>query len=230
MNEVLIIIPAYNEEKSIASLIGSIGSVGPGWDVCVVNDCSGDNTSKLLKQLGVRHINLSNNLGIGGAVQTGYKYALRHGYKYAIQVDGDGQHDPKDIPKLIEKSKEGFHFVVGSRFIDRDGFQSTLSRRFGIKIFSLVIRMFFGEKMTDATSGFRLADQDVIAEFAQNYPVDYPEPETIVMLMKKKYRVAEVPVVMRARAQGDTSIDVFDSVYYMVKVTLAMVFAFFSKQ
>jgi len=230
MKEILVIVPAYNEEKNIASLIGNIKAAGPSWDVLVVNDCSGDNSCALLKELGVNHINLSNNLGIGGAVQTGYKYAQRHGYQYAVQVDGDGQHDPREIPKLIEKSREGFHFVVGSRFIDRKGFQSTLSRRFGIRIFSLVIQVFFGEKMTDATSGFRLADREVIAEFAQSYPVDYPEPETIVMLMKKKYRVAEVPVAMKKRTEGDTSIDVFDSVYYMVKVTLAMVFAFFSKQ
>lgn len=219
----LIIIPAYNESSNIVNTVNQIKSKAPDFDYIVVNDSSSDNTLDLLKQNDMNYINLPVNLGIGGAVQTGYKYAEENGYDIAVQIDGDGQHDPAYLNTLFEKLvEENADMVIGSRFIQNEGFQSTFMRRVGITYFMWLIRLLTGTVITDPTSGFRMVNRDVIHVFAQDYPIDYPEPESTVHLLKKKKKVVEVPVKMLARQGGESSIKPWNSVYYMIKVTLAI--------
>lgn len=230
MDKILLIIPAFNEGKNLPNLVTNINKEACDYDTLIVNDYSTDNTGEIAKDLGVNVINLPCNLGIGGAVQTGYKYAYENGYDYAIQVDGDGQHDPMYLELLHKKIKEGYNFVIGSRFIEKKGFQSTFTRRVGIQFFYHLIKILSREKITDATSGFRIADRSVIKLFSQYYPSDYPEPETIMLLIKNNFKIAEIPVVMKERENGKSSIDLIKSVYYMIKVTLAIILSYFSKK
>lgn len=230
MDKILLIIPAFNESENLPKLIASIKKESYDYDVLIINDYSTDNTGKIAKELGVNVINLPCNLGIGGAVQTGYKYAYENEYDYAIQVDGDGQHDPIYLELLHKKIKEGYNFVIGSRFIEKKGFQSTFTRRVGIQFFYHLIKFLGKEKITDATSGFRIADKSVIKLFSQYYPSDYPEPETIMLLIKNNFKIAEIPVVMKERENGKSSINLIKSIYYMIKVTLAIVLSYFSKK
>lgn len=230
MDKVLLIIPAFNESKNLPKLIENINKSNGKFDILIVNDYSTDNTSEIARELGVNVIDLPCNLGIGGAVQTGYKYAYENGYDYAVQVDGDGQHDPAYLEKIYEKAKEGYNFVIGSRFIEKQGFQSTFVRRIGIQFFYYLIKMLTHEEITDATSGFRIADRKVIKLFSEYYPSDYPEPETIMLLIKNNFKIAEIPVVMKERENGKSSIDFIKSIYYMIKVTLAMVLSYFNKK
>lgn len=222
----LVIIPAYNEEENITELILDIlKNEIEGLDIVVINDCSTDGTSKKCKQLhepSVAIIDLPCNLGIGGAMQTGYKYALKNDYDIAIQVDGDGQHKPEFIKLLIGELSNGADMVIGSRFITKVGFQSTVYRRMGIKYFSSLINILSRSKITDPTSGFRACNKKVIAEFAHKYPTDYPEPESIVFLTRNHYKIKEVPVMMKERVGGVSSIRSFRSAYYMIKVSLAI--------
>ena len=176
-----------------------------------------------MKENNINHLNLPVNLGIGGAVQTGYKYALEKGYDVAVQVDGDGQHDPKYLSNLLKcLIEEKADMVIGSRFIENQGFQSTFMRRIGIVYFTRLIRALTGKTITDPTSGFRMAGRDVIRMFATQYPKDYPEPESIVTLLKNDMKVLEVPVRMKERQGGESSIKMTNSVYYMIKVSLAI--------
>jgi len=169
-------------------------------------------------------VDLPINLGIGGAVQTGYKYAVRNGYDMAVQVDGDGQHDPKFLEEMAEYlEKNNLDMVIGSRFIEKEGFQSSGLRRIGIRFFTRLIKLLTGEKITDPTSGLRMIGKDVLKIFAEDYPKDYPEPESVVSILRRKMKVAEIPVVMREREGGISSISMKKSVYYMVKVTLAII-------
>jgi len=223
--KVLIIIPAYNEEKNLPGLLSKIKSEGKEYDILVVNDCSTDRTLEVCKAYGVKTIDLPVNLGIGGAVQSGYKYACINDYDIAVQVDGDGQHDPRYIDDLIEGIKRGANLCIGSRFIEKKGFQSTYFRRIGIKYFSGLIRFVTGKTITDPTSGFRACDRVAIRLFARNYPMDYPEPETVVFALKNHLNVAEVPVQMNERVGGKSSINWLRSVYYMIKVGWAVVIA-----
>jgi len=222
MEKVLIIIPAYNEAKSLPNLIKNIKYDAPDCDVLVVNDCSSDNTAEVCNKLGVNVINLPTNLGIGGAVQTGYKYAYLNNYDIAIQVDGDGQHNPIYISKLIEEVKKGANMCIGTRFINKEGFQSTFARRIGIYYFTYLIKLLTKETITDPTSGFRASDKKTIELFSKYYPVDYPEPETVVLIKKNRLKVVEVPVIMNERQEGISSINAVKSVYYMIKVSLAI--------
>ncbi|HON56124.1 MAG TPA: glycosyltransferase family 2 protein [bacterium] len=190
-----------------------------------VNDGSKDNTSEIAKNLNVNVIDLPNNLGIGGAMQTGFKFALRNGYDIAVQIDGDGQHNPdylNDILKPVIENK--CDMVIGSRFIEfgKTGFQSSCFRRLGIKILSFAIKLTINFKITDPTSGFRAFNKKVIAFFAEDYPNDYPEPESIVMLIKNNFKIIEAPVIMSERYGGKSSISSIDSIYYMIKVLLAI--------
>lgn len=223
--KILIIIPAYNEENTIETLLKEIQSLNiKGIQPLVINDCSTDHTSYLARQAGAKVIDLPCNLGIGGAVQTGYKYALKNGYDIAIQVDGDGQHDPKYIPQLIEPLLNGeADIVIGSRYIEKVGFQSTFLRRLGINYFCKLIQLLTKIRVTDPTSGFRACNKKVIKLLAESYPKDYPEPESIVYLNRFNCKVAEIPVVMRARAGGVSSINLNRSIYYMFKVSLAII-------
>ena len=219
----LIIIPAYNESENILNTVKCIEEDAPDFDYVVINDCSKDNTLEILENNHLNFVNLPVNLGIGGAVQTGYQYALENGYDVAVQVDGDGQHDPKFLGNLFETLvKENADMVIGSRFIKNEGFQSTFMRRVGITYFTKLIHYLTGKTITDPTSGFRMCNRKVIELFSRDYPRDYPEPESIVALLKRKMKVIEVPVQMKERQGGESSINASKSVYYMIKVSLAI--------
>lgn len=219
----LIIIPAYNESESIQKTIEDIQSKETGFDYVVINDCSTDNTLDILKENSFNYISLPVNLGIGGAVQTGFIYAAKNGYDYAVQVDGDGQHDVSYLKGMLETLQENdADMVIGSRFITNEGFQSTFMRRVGITYFTWLIKVLTGETVTDPTSGFRLVNRDVIEMFAEDYPKDYPEPESVVAILKREKKVVEEPVVMKERQGGVSSIRLWKSAYYMIKVTLAI--------
>lgn len=220
----LIIIPAYNESENIKNTVENIKTNAPDFDYVVINDCSTDNTLDILKENNYNYVSLPINLGIGGAVQTGYKYAMEHGYDVAVQVDGDGQHDPVFLKYMADYLKEhDLDMVIGSRFIDKKGFQSSFTRRMGIVYFTILIRILTGKKITDPTSGLRMAGKNVIALFADSYPVDYPEPETAVTAINNRMKIEEIPVIMKERQGGVSSITMKKSVYYMVKVTLAII-------
>lgn len=219
----LVIIPAYNEQESILDTIKDIKTNAPEFDYVVINDCSKDNTLKVCRENDITILDLPVNLGIGGAVQTGYLYALKNGYDVAVQFDGDGQHDAKFLNAMADLLvKEQADMVIGSRFISNEGFQSSGIRRLGIKFFAFLTRFLFGKKITDATSGMRMCNRKVIELFVKDYPRDYPEPETVCRLLRKKCKVLEMPVVMRERSAGVSSISMKRSVYYMIKVSLAI--------
>jgi glycosyltransferase involved in cell wall biosynthesis len=220
---VLIIIPAYNEEKNLPKLLLELKEKYPLYDVVVINDCSKDNTVKVCRELNIPVVDLPANLGIGGAVQTGYRYAGYKGFDVAIQVDGDGQHNPAYIGLLVEGIKNGSNICIGSRFIKHEGFQSSLTRRAGIKFFSNLIRFVTKQNITDPTSGFRACDKKAIKFFTDDYPKDYPEPETIVSASRHNLKITEVPVVMNERKAGKSSITAIKSVYYMIKVSIAII-------
>jgi glycosyltransferase involved in cell wall biosynthesis len=224
--KVLAIIPAYNEAETLESVVEDIRENAPQCDYVIVNDCSTDNTRDVCRENGFNVINLPFNLGIGGAMQTGYKYALRHGYDVAVQIDGDGQHMAHYIDGALEKlAAENADLIIGSRYIDKEGFQSGALRRMGIKYFAWLIRLLTGKRVTDPTSGFRAAGRGAIELFAHHYPVDFPEPETLVLLARNGYKMLEISVEMKTRSAGKSSITPLKSIYYMVKVSLSMLFA-----
>ena len=219
----LIIIPAYNEEENIERTIKMIEKGTNDFDYVIINDCSKDNTKKICEKNHFNYVDLPINLGIGGAVQTGYKYALNNGYDLAVQVDGDGQHDPQFLEEMAEYLVENkLDMVIGSRFINKEGFQSSGARRLGIKYFTGLIKLLTGKKITDPTSGLRMINKDIIEMFASDYPKDYPEPESIVAILRRKRKVKEIPVIMKERSGGVSSISAGKSIYYMIKVTLAI--------
>ena len=220
----LIIIPAYNESECIEKTIENIQKNAKDFDYIIINDCSTDNTREICERNGFHIINLPVNLGIGGAVQTGYIYGIRYGYDMAVQVDGDGQHDAAFLQKMADCLEEtGADMVIGSRFIEKQGFQSTGARRIGIRFFTWLIRLMTGKTVTDPTSGLRMVNRKVMAEFAKDYPKDYPEPETAVTVLHCSMKIEEIPVVMKERAGGVSSISMKKSVYYMVKVSMAII-------
>lgn len=220
----LLIIPAYNESENIESLLNEITTNYPQYDYVVINDCSTDQTLNILSLMKANCINLPVNLGIGGSIQTGYQYAMEHGYEIAVQIDGDGQHDPKYVSDVITPIEDGqADVVIGSRYVKREGFQSSYLRRFGIAILSVLIKVLCGVRIRDVTSGMRAVNQKMISEYAKNYAQDYPEPEAILTAGIMKARVAEVPVQMRERQGGVSSINAVRSIYYMIKVSLALV-------
>lgn len=224
--KILIIIPAYNEEANILQVCKKIKEYDKNLDYIVINDASTDNTLKICRENNLKHINLIHNLGIGGAVQTGYKYAYQNNYDIAIQFDGDGQHDETYIENLCKPIIEGkCNLCIGSRYLDdtTSGFKSTFMRRLGKNILSLILKITCHKKITDPTSGFRAADKQIIQLFASDYPTDYPEPESIVNILKQGYKVEEVPVNMKERTGGKSSIRVWKSAQYMIKVSLAII-------
>lgn len=219
----LVIIPAYNEEASIINTVKSIQEKAEGFDYIVINDCSTDNTGQICEENKFNVIHLPQNLGIGGAVQTGYLYGYRNGYDVAVQVDGDGQHDPAFLTRMAEyMEKNQVDMVIGSRFIEKKGFQSSGMRRLGIRYFTGLIKILTGEKVTDPTSGLRMVNRDVMEFFSENYPNDYPEPESVVAILKRGKKIKEIPVIMRERTGGVSSISPQKSIYYMIKVTMAI--------
>lgn len=223
MSKILLIIPAYNEAQNIDYVIQNIIHNYPQYDYVIVNDGSTDNTYDICKQRGYNVLNLSVNLGIGGAVQAGYLYAKRNHYDIAVQIDGDGQHDVAYVKDVIEPIQQGrADVVVGSRFVKKEGFQTTSSRRMGISLLSLFIKICTGKKIYDVTSGFRAANSRFIDVYGMDYPRDYPEPEALVIAMVYGGTVCEVPVVMKERQGGTSSINLKRSIYYMIKVSLAI--------
>ena len=219
----LIIIPAYNEAENIKKLIDNINEVCPFADYLVVNDCSRDDTEKILQEIDANYMSNPVNLGIGGTVQGGYLYALKNGYDIAIQVDGDGQHDISYLKDMIEPIKKNeADVVIGSRFIEKKGFQSSAGRRFGINFLSGLIKCCTGIRVRDVTSGFRAVNRKFIEIYAKDYPQDYPEPEAIVAGVMQGGRIKEIPVMMKERTGGTSSIYSWKSGYYMIKVSLAI--------
>ena len=219
----IIIIPAYNEEENIERTVNAIQKSAQGFDYVIINDCSTDNTRKICEEKEFNIVNLPINLGIGGAVQTGYKYAYENGYDVALQVNGDGQHDPEFLNTMADYLIEHqVDMVIGSRFIEKKGFQSSITRRMGIQFFSKLIKVLTGKKITDPTSGLRMIGRNVMEIFSEDYPRDYPEPESIVAVLRKNMKIEEIPVVMLERQGGVSSISPKKSIYYMIKVTLAI--------
>lgn len=230
-NKTLLIIPAYNEEKNIKRVYDSVKSFP--LDVIVINDGSTDDTAKVCLDNNIPCINSLLNLGIGGAVQTGYIYANIMEYEVAIQFDGDGQHNINDVNKLIEAiDKEGMDFCIGSRFLEESekGFKSTFSRRIGIRIISHLIYICTRKRITDPTSGYRAANKKVISQFVELYPTEYPEPESITYLLKQGFRIKEVPVVMNERVEGNSSIHSWKNLYYMINVCISIFLVSFNRK
>ena len=219
--KILLIIPAHNEEASIEKTISSIKN----YDYIIINDGSTDKTEQILMNNNYNYISLCFNLGIGGAVQTGYKYAYEHGYDIAIQFDADGQHDAESIQSLIKPILDHkANFTIGSRFIQKNStnFKSSLLRRIGIRLISNVIFLFSKTRIYDTTSGFRAADKKTIAYFADNYPKEYPEPISDYELIKLGYKIQEIPVRMHERTAGKSSIHSWKSAYYVINVLLSI--------
>jgi glycosyltransferase involved in cell wall biosynthesis len=232
--KVLIVIPCYNEEASLPSVLPELQQTtlpdGYQMEILVINDCSKDNTSAVAKRYQATVIDLPVNLGIGGAVQTGILYARNNGFDLAIQLDGDGQHPPKELPKMVSfHLQTGANVVIGSRFLEKEGFQSSFARRMGIKYFHWINRLLTGLHIYDSTSGFRLFDRKAIEIAAVNYPDEYPEPESLLVFSKMGLKIAEVAVIMSPRLGGKSSIRHFGSLYYCIKVSLAMLFSFIRK-
>jgi glycosyltransferase involved in cell wall biosynthesis len=229
MNEVLIIIPAFNEAENIESVIEKLYLEGEDqWDLLVINDASTDGTGKIARATGkTTVIDLPFNLGIGGGVQTGFKYARRYGYKYAVQFDGDGQHKAEEIPKLLAIVKSSSADVaIGSRFNKKhNGFKSSFLRRIGIRTFEWFSYILIHQRITDHTSGFRAFNRKAIVFLADNYPSDYPEPEAVVLLGKNSFIMQEVFTQMMERKGGISSISLARGPYYMIKVLLSMFMA-----
>jgi glycosyltransferase involved in cell wall biosynthesis len=220
----LAIVPAYNEQASVATVVRALREHAPEFDVVVVDDGSTDATSGLAERAGATVLRLPFNLGIGGAMQAGYRYALEKDYDFAVQVDGDGQHDAAQIERLAEvfRADHDVDFVYGSRFADASGYEAPWGRRVGIKIFAWLLSLIMRRRVTDPTSGFRLANTRAIALFARDYPHDYPEVEAILMTHFHRLKIAEVPVRMNVRTTGRSSITSLRSGYYMIKVLLAV--------
>lgn len=222
--KILVIIPAYNEEKNIINVVNKIEELDIDVDYLVINDCSTDGTLDVLRNNRMHYLSLPVNLGIGGGVQTGYRYAVEHDYDIAIQHDGDGQHDPKYFNDVIEPILSGeADIVIGSRFIEKQGFQSSALRRFGISFLSKLIQRVCGVKIKDVTSGYRAVNKKYISFYAKDYPSDYPEPEAIVSASLRGAKIKEVPVIMNERQNGVSSINYSKSIYYMIKVSISII-------
>jgi hypothetical protein len=221
------IVPAYNEAGAIGRVVDEIRAFDPAIDVVVVDDASGDETAAIAAAHGATVLRLPFNVGIGGAVQTGFKYAVEHGYELAVRLDGDGQHDPAELPKLVEPILRGdADLVIGSRFVDAGGtYRPPFARRVGIRVFARLVSLLGGQRVTDTTSGFTALDRTGIELFAAEFPHDYPEVEATLVALRSGLRLAQVQVGMRERETGSSSITFVRSLYYMVKVMLALLVA-----
>jgi glycosyltransferase involved in cell wall biosynthesis len=234
VKKVLLVIPCYNEESALPLLLQELDKLRlPDryeLTALIVNDCSKDRTVDVARKHGVKVLDLPNNLGIGGAVQSGFRYAKVNNFDIAIQLDGDGQHPPSQIIKVLNGQEQyDADVVIGSRFLDNEGFQSSFMRRMGIKYFYRLNQLLTGNNIYDSTSGFRLLGRRAIAIAAENYPDDYPEPESLVIFSKYGLKIKEVPVVMSHRLGGTSSISSVSSVYYCIKVTISMLFSYIRK-
>jgi len=223
MHKLLVIMPAYNEAESIGNIIPAVKKNLPSADILVVNDGSKDATAAIARRLGALVTDLPYNMGIGAAMQTGYSYAALNNYDIAVQVDADGQHPPDQIPFLIQPIMEQkADMAIGSRFLGNGNYRPSLARNIGIRIFSMLLSAITSQRLTDTTSGFRAVNKGVIKFFAKNYPEDYPEVEAIVLLRKARFNIMEIPIRMKARTAGQSSITPLHAIYYMIKVLLAV--------
>ncbi len=232
--KIAIIIPCFNEESNVLQLSNEIEKTIFSLPIEVkpifINDCSTDNTKLILEKNNLNHINLSVNLGIGGAVQTGFKYALRNGFDIAIQMDGDGQHPPSELEKIILPIYTNEADVsIGSRYINKEGFQSSALRRIGINYFKWFNKLLTGITIYDSTSGYRALNRKALEVVSDYYPDEYPEPEAIILYSINKLRIKEVAVIMRERQGGESSIRAYKTIYYMIKVTLSTLFLYISR-
>jgi hypothetical protein len=224
MTKDAVIIPAFNEEGAIGDLLDELKQHCPDLDVIVINDGSTDCTALIVRSKGVTVLDLPCNLGVGGAVQTGFKYAYDRGYRYVIRIDGDGQHPPAEIPKLINAMMEGTaDLIIGSRFAGQRSYVSTFIRFLGIKMLALFLSRICRSRVTDPTSGFWIVNRKLLYYFAHDYPTEYPEPEAIALLRRHGFSFREEPVKFRPRTVGLSSIGAWGTVYYMMKVGLALV-------
>ena len=222
--KVLVIIPCYNEEENIERVVSDLRRAAPDVDYLIVNDCSTDRSAAICRENGFSYLSLPINLGIGGGVQSGYLYAKENDYDITVQMDGDGQHDPSYLQTVIAPVARGeLDMCIGSRFLKKEGFQTSFMRRMGIRILSTLLRVLCGVRILDVTSGFRACSKELTAFYAENYAQDYPEPEAIITAVLAGYRVGEAPVQMRERMGGASSINALKSIYYMVKVTISLV-------
>jgi glycosyltransferase involved in cell wall biosynthesis len=221
---VIAIVPAYNEAGAIGAVVDGIRALDPAYDVVVIDDASTDDTGAVASARGAQVLRLPVNLGIGGAVQTGFRAALEGGYDLAVRLDGDGQHDPVELPALLAPLKDGeADIVIGSRFVGGSGdYRPPLGRRVGIRWFARLVSAVTRTRVTDTTSGFQALNRRAITLFAEDYPADYPEVEATVLVLRHRLRLVEVPVRMREREHGSSSITFVRSIYYMLKVTLAL--------
>ncbi len=228
---IVAIVPAFNEAGAIGDVVDSIRATSASFDVVVIDDGSVDDTAAIARSHGAAVVTLPYNIGIGGAVQTGFKYALERGYDVAVRLDGDGQHDPAELAKLLGPIERGeADIVTGSRFVDGAGdYRPPLARRIGIIWFARIVSLLTRQRVTDTTSGFQALNRKGIALFARDYPSDYPEVEATVLVFKHRLRLVEVPVRMSEREHGESSITFVRSVYYMLKVTLALFVAMVRK-
>jgi len=219
----LIIIPAYGEAPVIAEVVGDVLATRPDLDVVVVDDCSPDDTGARARAAGVPVLSLPVNLGIGGAVQTGFKYAVAQGYDAVVQLDGDGQHDPEELATVLEPlARDEADMVIGSRFVAATGYKAPFTRRVGMILFSAVAAAAMKQKVADTTSGFRALNREVFTYLAENYPVDFPDAETLVLVKRSGFRLLEVPVKMRPRKSGKSSTTTLRSLYYPFKQLLSV--------
>lgn len=217
-SKILLIIPCYNESGNIGPLLNKISKIDFAVDTIVIDDGSRDETATIASQAS-KCVRLIDNLGIGGAVQTGIKYALRNGYDFAVQVDGDGQHPPDQIVPLLEEyNRNPRNIIIGSRFLKKEGFQSSLSRRSGIAIISTVLKLLYGKIVTDPTSGLRLMDRKALRLFSEFYPTDYPEPISLAAALQSGLTFSEIPVLMKSREAGRSSIYGLKTLRYMIRV------------
>ena len=223
--------PALDEQDSVGGVIDEIRAFDPAIDVVVVDDGSHDRTAEVAAAHGAHVVRLPFNLGIGGSVQTGFRYAAEHGYDVAVRLDGDGQHDPSQLDRILAPVLAGdVDICVGSRFAGEDGYRSSRSRRIGIRILAKTVSLLTGQRVTDTTSGFQALNRKAISLFAVDYPHDYPEVEATVLLHKHRLRLGEVPVQMRERVAGRSSITALRSIYYMSKVMLAILIGIFRRR
>ena len=222
-SSLLVIVTAYNEEGAVSGVIRSVREVLPGVRIIVIDDGSWDNTARVAERGGADVFRLPHHLGLGGAVQTGYRFAFEHDYQRVVRVDGDGQHNPADIRKLLEAMDQGdYDMVSGSRFLVPNGYPTRTMRRFGSLLFSWILRPILGKRMTDPTSGFVAVNRKALEVFSLSFPLEYPEIEALVVLKRKALRFSEVPTKMLPRRSGQSTINSWTAAYYMVRVLLGV--------